>query len=224
MSEVKLIKIQEQILSANKNLADKLRGELSAGGTTFLNVMSSPGSGKTSLILKTIELLRGSVSIAVVEADLDSTVDADKIAAVGIEAVQIETGGLCHVSAAMFEKASLSLDLTKLDLVVLENVGNLVCPAQADTGAHLNIVILSVPEGDDKPLKYPIIFRGVDAVVLNKLDYLAVAGFDRDAFWERIRLLNPKAARFELSCTTGAGVEAWADWLRGELEAVREAR
>jgi len=217
MSEVKLIKIQEEILSANKNLADKLRNELRAGGTTFLNVMSSPGSGKTSLILNTIEKLRESVSMAVIEADLDSTVDADKIAAVGIEAIQIETGGMCHVSAAMFEKAAHSLDLQKLDLVILENVGNLVCPAQADTGAHLNIVILSIPEGDDKPLKYPVIFRGVDAVVLNKLDYLAVAGFDRDAFWERIRFLNPEAAHFEVSCTTGEGVEAWSDWLKEKL-------
>ncbi len=223
MSEVKLIRIREEILSANKNLADKLRAELGAGGTTFLNIMSSPGSGKTSLILKTIELLRESVSMAVVEADLDSTVDADKVAAVGIEAIQIETGGFCHVSAAMFEKALLSLDLTKLDLIILENVGNLVCPAQTDTGAHLNMVILSVPEGDDKPLKYPLIFRGVDSVVLNKIDYLGIAGFDRDAFWERVRLLNPKAARFELSCVTGEGIEAWAEWLRGRLEASRKA-
>ena len=223
MSEVKLIKIREEILSENKNLADKLRGELRAGGTTFLNIMSSPGSGKTSLILKTIELLRNELSLAVIEADLDSTVDADKIAAVGIEAIQIETGGLCHVSAAMFEKAAESLDLHKSDLVILENVGNLVCPAQADTGAHLNMVILSVPEGDDKPLKYPLIFRAVDAVVLNKLDYLGVAGFDRDAFWERVRLLNPGAARFEVSCATGDGLEAWAEWLRGKLEVSMDA-
>ncbi len=217
MSEVKLIKIREEILSANKNLADKLRSDLRAGGTTFLNIMSSPGSGKTSLILKTIELLRDSVSMAVIEADLDSTVDADKIAAVGIEAIQIETGGMCHVNAAMFEKAAQSLDFNKLDLVILENVGNLVCPAQADTGAHINIVILSVPEGDDKPLKYPAIFRFADAVVLNKLDYLSVAGFDRDAFWERVRVLNPDVARFEVSCTTGEGVEAWAEWLQKKL-------
>lgn len=223
MSEVKLIKIREEILSANKDLADKLRGELRSRGTTFLNVMSSPGSGKTSLILKTIEQLRESVSIAVIEADLDSTVDADKIAKVGIEAIQIETGGMCHVSAAMFEKAAESLDMGKLDLVILENVGNLVCPAQADTGAHLNLVILSVPEGDDKPLKYPVIFQGVDAVVLNKLDYLAVAGFDRAAFWERIRLLNPDAARFEVSCTTGEGVEKWTDWLREKLAVSADA-
>jgi hydrogenase nickel incorporation protein HypB len=217
MSKVKLIKIREEILSENKNLADKLRTDLRAGGTTFLNVMSSPGSGKTSLILATIKMLRDAISLAVIEADLDSTVDADKIAAVGIEAIQIETGGMCHVNAAMFEKASQSLDLNKLDLVILENVGNLVCPAQADTGAHLNIVILSVPEGDDKPLKYPAIFQAVDAVVLNKLDYLAVAGFDKDAFWDRVRLLNPDAARFEVSCTTSEGLQAWANWLKAKL-------
>jgi hydrogenase nickel incorporation protein HypB len=217
MSEVKLIKIQEEILSANKNLADKVRKELADKGTTFLNVMSSPGSGKTSLILATIDRLASAVKIAVIEADLDSTVDADKIAKTGTEAVQIETGGMCHVNAAMFERAAASFDLAKLDLVILENVGNLVCPAQSDTGAHLNIVILSVPEGDDKPLKYPAIFREVDAVVLNKIDYLSIAGFDRDAFWERVRLLNPDAARFELSCATGEGVDEWTEWLKGKV-------
>ncbi len=217
MSKVKLIKIQEEILSENRELASTIRADLTSRGTMLLNLMSSPGSGKTSLILKTIEALRDSVSMAVIEADLDSTVDSDKIADVGIRAVQLETGSFCHVNAAMLEKAAGSLDLDTLDLVILENVGNLVCPAQADTGAHLNVVILSVPEGDDKPLKYPVIFKDVDAVVLNKIDYLQVAVFDRKQFWERIGLLNPKAAHFELSCVSGEGLAAWAGWLKGKL-------
>ncbi|MBT3271786.1 MAG: hydrogenase nickel incorporation protein HypB [Spirochaetales bacterium] len=217
MSEVRLIKIKEEILSDNRDLAASLRKRLRDEGTTFLNIMSSPGSGKTSLILNTIRLLRNDVSIAVVEADLDSTVDADKIAAVNIPAVQIETGGFCHVSAAMFERALETVDSAKTDLLILENVGNLVCPAESDTGAHLNVVILSVPEGDDKPLKYPLIFKGVDAVVLNKLDYLEIAGFDRELFWEHISVLNRDAAVFEVSCTKGDGLEKWADWLRSKL-------
>jgi hydrogenase nickel incorporation protein HypB len=217
MSKVKLIKIKEEILSENKNLAAKIRADLGGRGTTLLNLMSSPGSGKTSLILKTIERLRPSVSIAVIEADLDSTVDADKIAETGIQAIQIETGGFCHVNAAMMEKAAHNLDLDTLDLVVLENVGNLVCPAQADTGAHLNVVILSIPEGDDKPVKYPLIFQSVDAVVLNKIDYLQIATFDRAKFWDRVKLLNPKAARFEVSCVSGEGIEEWARWLKAKI-------
>jgi hydrogenase nickel incorporation protein HypB len=157
-------------------------------------------------------------SLAVIEADLDSTVDADKIADVEIPAIQIETGGFCHVNAAMLEKAANTLDLDTVDLLILENVGNLVCPAQADTGAHLNVVILSVPEGDDKPLKYPVIFKGVDAVVLNKIDYLQVAPFNRESFWERICVLNPNAEHFEVSCVSGEGIEQWASWLRKQLE------
>ncbi len=217
MPGVRLIKIKEEILSDNKNLADSVRKELAAKGMCLLNLMSSPGSGKTSLILNTIALLRDKSAIAIIEADLDSTVDADKIAAVGIEAVQIQTGGFCHVSAAMCERALETLDTTELDLVILENVGNLVCPAESDTGAHLNVVILSVPEGDDKPLKYPLIFRGVDAVVLNKIDYIQIANFDKDAFFRHVRVLNSDAALFEVSCTTGDGLEAWAAWLRSKL-------
>jgi len=222
MAKVKLIKIREEILSENKQLADKIRKDLSDKKTTLLNIMSSPGSGKTSLILKTIELLRETFSMAVIEADLDSTVDADKIAGAGIKAVQIETGGFCHVNAAMLEKAADTLDLQSLDLVILENVGNLVCPAQADTGAHINVVILSIPEGDDKPLKYPVIFKGVNAVVLNKTDYLQVAAFNRDKFWEYIRSLNPKAAQFEVSCATGEGTEKWSAWLASQLHTAAE--
>lgn len=217
MAEVRLIKIKEQILSDNRNLADKMRLRLRNAGATFLNLMSSPGSGKTSLILNTIEILRSEYAIGVVEADIDSTVDADKIAKAGIPAVQLETGGLCHVSAAMSEKALESVDLANTDLLILENVGNLVCPADSDTGAHLNVVILSVPEGDDKPLKYPLIFKGVDAVVLNKIDYLEIADFNRELFWEHISVLNRDAARFEVSCTKKEGLIEWSAWLRKRL-------
>jgi hydrogenase nickel incorporation protein HypB len=217
MSKVRLIKIKEEILSDNRNLAGSVRQRLTESKTCLLNLMSSPGSGKTSLILKTIELLREKAQIAVVEADLDSTVDADKIAAVGVPAVQIETGGFCHVNAAMCEKALESLGIRDLDLVILENVGNLVCPAESDTGAHLNVVILSVPEGDDKPLKYPMIFQGVDAVVLNKVDYLQIADFDKDAFFRHVKVLNSGAALFEVSCTTGEGLDAWASWVTDRL-------
>ena len=217
MSEVKLIKIKEEILSDNKNTAGTVRKRFGDRGTVLLNLMSSPGSGKTSLILNTIRLLRGQASIAVVEADLDSTVDADKIAAVGVKAVQIETGGFCHVSAAMFERALGTFGAEELDLVILENVGNLVCPAQSDTGAHLNVVVLSVPEGDDKPLKYPLIFRGADAVVLNKIDYLQIAGFDKETFWNHVTVLNPGAETFEVSCTTGEGLDRWKEWVTSKL-------
>ena len=179
--------------------------------------MSSPGSGKTSLILRTIEALRRRCRIAVIEADLDSTVDADKIAAVGIPAVQLKTGGFCHVEAAMVEQALGFLRPEELDLVVIENVGNLVCPAQSDTGAHASVVVISVPEGDDKPLKYPLIFTMCDVVVLNKVDYLDREEFDTAALRHRLARLNPRAPLIELSCRTGAGLAAWVQWLEGRL-------
>ena len=219
MADVCLIKIRQDILSDNKNLADEIRRDFTKKKTLLLNIMSSPGSGKTSLILKTIEALRPTRSIGVIEADLDSTVDADKIASVGIRAVQIETGGFCHVNAAMLQQASGSLPVDDLDLIILENVGNLVCPADADTGAHLNIVILSVPEGDDKPLKYPKILTGVDAVVLNKIDYLSLAPFDTGGFWTNISALNRQARQLSVSCTTSEGIEAWTSWLDDQLRA-----
>lgn len=222
-SNVRLIKIKEQILSDNKGLADKLRHRLREHKTFLLNVMSAPGSGKTSLILNTIERLRDSFRIAVVEADLDSTVDADKIAAVGIPAVQLETGGFCHVDAAMVERALESVDLETTDLVILENVGNLVCPAQSDTGASASVVILSVPEGDDKPQKYPIMFTVADALVVNKTDFMAITEFDMDALRRRVGVLNRGMPVFEVSCTTKAGVEAWTSWLSERIAAFGEA-
>ena len=217
MSEVKLIKIREEILADNRGLADDLRNRMEERDVTLLNIMASPGGGKTSLILQSIKALRGSVRMGVIEADLDSTVDADKIAAVGVEAVQIETGGFCHIDAAMVDRALESLDPELLDLVFIENVGNLVCPADVDTGANANIVILSVPEGDDKPLKYPNMFAIADVVVLNKTDYIGIAPFDRDAFCDRIRLLNPEVPIIEVSCVSGVGISDWTEWLSSFL-------
>ena len=217
MEPVKLIEIRREILADNRRLAGEIRERLRRSGTLLLNLMSSPGSGKTSLILRTIEALREKYRLAVIEADLDSTVDADKIAAVGIPAVQLRTGGFCHVEAAMVQEALASLDCTRLDLIVIENVGNLVCPAQSDTGAHASAVILSVPEGDDKPLKYPLAFAGSQVVVLNKIDYLGFEGFDLQAFRQRVRRLNPPAPVLELSCRTGTGLEQWAGWLEARM-------
>lgn len=222
MNQTRVIRIREDILKRNVVRADQLRDRLTAAAVTLINVMSSPGAGKTSLILRTIEEMRGKHRIAVVEADLDSTVDADKMTAVGIPAVQIETGGFCHVEASMMEAALRQFDLETLDVVFLENVGNLICTAQSDTGAHVNVAILSVPEGDDKPLKYPIMFRAAQAVVLNKVDYLsgATAGpaeFDIEAFKQRVRVLNPEAPVFEVSCRTGRGMSPWVAWLEAAV-------
>jgi hydrogenase nickel incorporation protein HypB len=178
--------------------------------------MSSPGAGKTRTILKTIEKLRGDLEIGVIEADIDSTVDAETIAAQGISAVQLRTGGFCHLDATMVARGLDSLDLAALDLVIIENVGNLVCPAEFDTGAIRNAMILSVPEGDDKPLKYPLMFTVCDALLVNKMDYLEFSDFDLQAMRDRVLRLNPEIQIFEISAKTGQGVEEWAAWLRRE--------
>lgn len=214
---VKLIEIRREILADNRRLADEIRVRLRRAGTFLLNLMSSPGSGKTSLILRTIEALGEGCRLAVIEADLDSTVDADKVAAAGVPAVQLRTGGFCHVEAAMVQEALASLSPRELDLVVIENVGNLVCPAQSDTGAHASALILSVPEGDDKPLKYPLAFAASQVVVLNKVDYLGFEDFDLQAFRQRVERLNPQAEVLELSCRTGAGLGGWITWLQEQL-------
>ena len=213
MNRVRVVQIREQILAENSVEASTVRKDLTDAGITLVNVMSSPGSGKTSIILQTIAALRDRLRIAVVEADLDSTIDSDKISAVGVPAVQLETGGFCHVDARMTRAALAQIDLSSLDLLFLENVGNLVCPAQTDTGAHINVAILSVPEGDDKPLKYPVMFTSVDGVLINKVDYLAVADFDQGAVRQRLHTLNPAVEVFSLSCKTGEGVGDWIDWL-----------
>ena len=224
MEEIRLIDIKEEILSDNKWLAEKIREKLSQEKVFMLNLMGSPGSGKTSLILKTISYLKDRYRIAVVEADIDSVVDSEKVAAMGIQTVQIRTGGFCHVDAAMSEKALESLPLGQLDFIILENVGNLICPAETDTGAVRNTVILSVPEGDDKPLKYPLIFTVCDTLVINKLDYKDKADFDLERVRERTNVLNSNIQFFPLSCKTSQGLEDWIAWLDQEISSFQRGR
>ncbi|MEW6334310.1 MAG: hydrogenase nickel incorporation protein HypB [Thermodesulfobacteriota bacterium] len=222
MSEkVRLIEVKEEILSDNNRLAGALRERLGSAGTMLLNLMSSPGSGKTSLILRTIEGLGGSLRIGVIEADIDSTVDAEKVASRGIPAVQLRTGGFCHLDVAMVARGLEALPADRLDLVIIENVGNLVCPAEFDTGAHRNAMILSVPEGDDKPLKYPLMFSLCDLLVINKIDYLSMSDFDTAALRERVLALNPRIEILEASCRTGAGIDGWIHWLRREASSFK---
>lgn len=221
IENVRLIEVKEEILSDNIKLAGGLRERLRKAGTMLLNLMSSPGSGKTSLILRTIEGLEGSLRIGVIEADIDSTVDAEKVASRGIPAVQLRTGGFCHLDATMVAQGLDALPVGELDLVIIENVGNLVCPAEFDTGAHKNAMILSVPEGDDKPLKYPLMFSVCDLLVVNKTDYLSLSDFDTAALRQRVLALNPRIRIIEVSCKTGAGIESWIDWLNREAAAFR---
>jgi hydrogenase nickel incorporation protein HypB len=217
MEEVRLIELKEEIFSENKDLADELRQQLTTERTFLVNLMSSPGAGKTSLILKTIDELRHEIRMGVIEADIDSMVDSEKVAAQGISAVQLKTGGFCHLDASMVKKGLDALDLHSLDLVIIENVVNLVCPAEFDTGAFRNVMILSVPEGDDKPLKYPLMFSVCDVLLINKMDYLDYSDFDIHALRQRVLTLNSKIEIFEVSCKTGQGIHEWAEWLRKEV-------
>jgi hydrogenase nickel incorporation protein HypB len=213
---VRLIEIKEEIHADNQRVAQGLRCQLEEKKTFLLNVMSSPGAGKTTTILKTIDALRDRFRFGVLEADIDSMVDAELIAAQGISAVQLRTGGFCHLDAAMVAKGLAALDLNALDVVLIENVGNLVCPAEFDTGAVKNVMILSVPEGDDKPLKYPLMFTVSDALLVNKIDYLPFSDFNLGAMRERVLRLNPHIEIFEISAKTGRGVDQWAAWLGRE--------
>jgi hydrogenase nickel incorporation protein HypB len=213
MDEIRLIEVKEEIHADNKVVAEKLRDRLAAEKTFLLNLMSSPGAGKTTLILKTIEEIKNNLRMGVIEADIDSIVDAQKIAATGIEAIQLRTGGFCHLDASMVEKGLNSMDLGALDLVIIENVGNLVCPAEFDTGAIKNVMILSVPEGDDKPLKYPLMFSVCDVLLVNKIDYIDYSDFNTSVLRERVLTLNPDIKIFETSSMTGQGIEDWVTWL-----------
>ena len=219
MDKIRLIEVREEILSDNRDLAGQIRKDLLRKGIFMLNLMSSPGAGKTSLVLRTIDALASAFRIAVIEGDIDSMVDSEKVAARGIPVVQIRTGSACHLDAPMVEKALEQLNLETLDLVLIENVGNLVCPAEFDTGETKKAMILSVPEGDDKPLKYPLMFSVCHAVVVNKMDCLGLFDFSLEAFEERVRKLNPGVPIFPLSCRTGEGVASWVDWLRKEIGA-----
>ena len=221
MGNIRLIEVKEEIFSDNIKLAAEVRERLRKTKTMLLNLMSSPGSGKTSLILRTVEGLKGSLRLGVIEADIDSTVDAEKVAARGIPAIQLRTGGFCHLDATMVTQGIDAMAVNELDLVIIENVGNLVCPAEFDTGAHKNVMILSVPEGDDKPLKYPLMFSICDLLLVNKIDYLSLSDFDMAALRKRVLALNPRITLLEVSCKTGAGIEGWIDWLKGEVAAFK---
>jgi hydrogenase nickel incorporation protein HypB len=216
-----MIEVKEEILADNNKVASDIRDKLRSAHTLLLNLMSSPGSGKTSLILRTASALKDTVKLGVIEADIESKVDAEKVAAQGIRAVQLRTGGFCHLDATMVTQGLNELDSRDLDLIIIENVGNLVCPAEFDTGAHRNVMILSVPEGDDKPLKYPLMFSICDVLLVNKIDYLALSDFDMDAMRKRVLALNPKIKILEVSCKTGAGVDDWAAWLKNEVAAFK---
>ena len=218
MNDVRMIEVKEDILADNTRIAEGVRQRLRDTKTLLLNLMSSPGSGKTSLILRTIEGLQGAVKLGVIEADIDSKVDAEKVAAVGIPAVQLRTGGFCHLDATMVTQGIDALPAERLDLIIIENVGNLVCPAEFDTGAHKNVMVLSVPEGDDKPLKYPLMFTVCDVLLINKIDYMAQSDFDVAAARERALALKPGIKIFEVSCKTGAGLSEWINWLKKETE------
>ena len=219
MSEFKVIEIKKNILEDNDREADVLRSELKADRTFLLNLMSSPGSGKTTTLVRTIGALKDEMRIGVMEADIDSDVDADTIAQTGAKAIQIHTGGMCHLDADMTRQGVHEFGTEDLDLVVLENVGNLVCPAEFDTGSAKNAMNLSVPEGDDKPLKYPLMFSICDVVLINKCDTLCVFDdFSKEAVEERIHKLNPKAEVIFVSAKTGEGFESWAEWLRKEVK------
>ena len=213
MSDFKVIEIKKNVLEDNEREADALRGELKERGTFLLNLMSSPGSGKTTTLLRTIEALREEIGIGVMEADIDSDVDAETVAAAGVKAVQIHTGGMCHLDADMTRQGIESLGTEGVELAVLENVGNLVCPAEFDTGAVKNAMILSVPEGDDKPLKYPLMFSVCDVLLINKIDVLPYFDFDIEACSARAKKLNPDIRIIPISARTGEGMEAWYEWL-----------
>ena len=213
------IDISRPILDKNERLAAENRAIFDEAGIFVLDLMASPGAGKTSTILATIAALWGRYSIAVIEGDIASSVDAEKIAAHGIPAVQINTGGACHLESDMIRRALSSLDLGTLDLLIIENVGNLVCPTEFYLGEHAKVMILSVPEGHDKPYKYPGIFQIAEAVILNKYDTIEVFDFDESEFRQVVSSLNPKAPVFPISATKGDSVELWAEWLAGRIEA-----
>ena len=218
MDEVKIIEIKKSVFAENQNDADALRRELKARGVFLLNLMSSPGSGKTTTLIRLVNLLKDELRIAVMEADIDSDVDARKLAeATGVEAIQLHTGGMCHLDAEMTRQGLDNLPMDSVDLVILENVGNLVCPAEFDTGSVRNAMILSVPEGDDKPLKYPLMFSVCDLVLVNKIDVQPYFDFDMEKCRANVRMRNPKAQVIPICAKTGEGMEHFAEWLLQEV-------
>lgn len=219
MEKYKIIEVKESVFADNDREAARVRAALGEKGTFLLNLMSSPGSGKTTTLLRTIERLRGELRMGVMEADIDSDVDARTISETGVKSIQLHTGGMCHLDAGMTEQGLREIGTDELDLVVLENVGNLVCPAEFDTGAVKNAMILSVPEGDDKPLKYPLMFQVCDVVLINKIDVLPYFDFDMDKCREYIAMRNPNAKVIPICAKTGEGIAEWTDWLREQVKA-----
>jgi hydrogenase nickel incorporation protein HypB len=217
MDKFKVIEIQKNVYAKNDEEAAKVRKEVKENKTFVLNLMSSPGSGKTTTLVRTIERLKDKINIGIIEADIDSDVDADTISKTGAKVIQLHTGGMCHLDATMTKQGLDALDTEGLDFVVLENIGNLVCPASFDTGASKKAMILSVPEGDDKPLKYPKMFSVVDALIINKIDAIDYFSFDLKAVEERVRALNPNIKFFPISARTGEGVDTWCEWLLEEV-------
>jgi len=223
MDELKIIELKQGIFAANEVNADIIRAESARDGMLMINVMSSPGSGKTTTLVRTIKALRDEMNIGILECDIDASVDAETVAAAGARAIQLHTGGMCHMDAGMTKQGLIEMGTEGLDLVFIENIGNLVCPAEFDTGAQLNVTILSVPEGDDKPAKYPLVYEVSDLVIVNKIDALAVFDFDKELVCEHIRALNPKAEIIFLSSKTGEGFEQWTEWLKRRVSEVKEA-
>ncbi|MEY8365431.1 hydrogenase nickel incorporation protein HypB [Anaerovoracaceae bacterium 41-7] len=223
MDKYKVIEVKESVFASNDEDAKVLREELKAQGTFLLNLMSSPGAGKTTLLKQTVKALQNDMSIGVMEADIDSDVDAAAIAETGVKSIQLHTGGMCHLDADMTRQGLRELETGELDLVILENVGNLVCPAEFDTGAVKNAMILSVPEGHDKPLKYPLIFQVCDVLIINKTDVLPYFDFDLEKVEEYAHMRNPDLKIFPVSAKTGEGVETWCQWLRDEVATWKQA-
>lgn len=221
MESFKILEIRQSVFASNDEEAAKLRAELKEKGVFLLNLMSSPGSGKTTTLTRTIEALKDEMKIGVMEADIDSDVDARTISAAGAKAIQLHTGGMCHLDAGMTRQGLEGLGTGDVELAILENVGNLVCPAEFDTGAVKNAMILSVPEGHDKPLKYPLMFQVCDVVLVNKMDVLPYFNFDLEKCTEYVKMRNPKAQVVPICAATGEGMDAWYDWLRREVRAWR---
>lgn len=219
MRKMKIIELHKSVTDSNDRDAEKLRQELKEKKTFLINLMSAPGSGKTTLLSRVITDLKDELKIAVLEADIDASVDAEKIEALGAKSIQLHTDGMCHMDAGMTRQGIEEIGVDEIDLAFLENVGNLICPAEFDTGASKNVMILSVPEGDDKPLKYPLMFETSNALVVSKIDALPYFDFDMEKLYERVRRLNPDIAVFPVSAKTGEGMEAFENWLREETAA-----
>jgi hydrogenase nickel incorporation protein HypB len=215
------IKVLRDILGANEQIARKNRELLEKNKVFAVNIMASPGAGKTSLVLQTIKALRDKVKVGVIEGDISSSIDAQTVGKEGVPVVQINTGGECHLDANMIQNALNNLPLKEIDLLLIENVGNLVCPAEFNLGEHRKVLVASVPEGDDKPYKYPLMFTTVEAVVLNKIDLLPYVKFNTDAFTKAVMGINAKVRIFPVSCTTGNGMPAWAKWLKAQMRPAR---